>query len=117
MMQPIGANHISPAMMRDPAAEAASQAALAKSLSEQQAENEEAKELYQQFVGETFFGQMMKSMRKSVGKSAYFDGGKTEEIFQQQLDRVFTEEISKTSAADFSGPMFDLFMNQQRIGG
>lgn len=74
----------------------------------------EAKELFQQFVGETLFGQMLKSMRKSVPKSAYFHGGRGEEIFQQQLDQILAEKMSRTSAEKLSDPMFELFQLQRR---
>ena len=66
------------------------------------------REAFDSFVGEVFFGQMLKAMRKTVGKPAYFHGGQTEEIFQQQLDQVLGEKLAKTSAGKFSGPMFEL---------
>ncbi len=69
----------------------------------------ELRQVFDAFVGETFFGQMLKAMRKTVGKSAYFHGGRAEEIFQQQLDQVLSEKLSKASGGKFSGPMFELF--------
>ena len=36
---------------------------------------------FDSFVGETFYGQMLKSMRKTVGKAAYFDGGRARRFF------------------------------------
>jgi peptidoglycan hydrolase FlgJ len=60
------------------------------------------------FVGETFFGQMLKSMRQTVGKPAYFHGGRAEEAFTQQLDQVLTEKLSESSADKFSEPMYEL---------
>ena len=70
----------------------------------------ETREAFDSFVGQLFFGQMLKAMRKTVGKPAYFHGGQTEEIFQQQLDQVLGEKLSEASRHQFSGPMFDLFM-------
>lgn len=61
------------------------------------------------FVGEAFFAQTLKSMRKTLGKPAYFHGGRTEEVFQQQLDRVLAEKLASASGDTFSGPMFELF--------
>jgi hypothetical protein len=69
---------------------------------------------FDSFVGETFFGQMIKAMRKSVGKPAYFYGGRAEEIFQEQLDQTMAQDISRASADQFTGPMFDLFTAQRR---
>lgn len=61
------------------------------------------------FVGEAFFAQTLKSMRKTQGKPAYFHGGRTEEAFQQQLDQVLAEKLSSASGDKLSGPMYELF--------
>jgi len=72
------------------------------------------REAFQSFVGQTLFGQLLKAMRKTMGKPAYFHGGRAEEIFQNQLDQVLAEKISQASADKFSGPMFELFaLNRQ----
>jgi Rod binding domain-containing protein len=73
------------------------------------AEKTELRSAFDSFVGEVFFGQMMESMRKSVGKPAYMHGGRGEEVFQKQLDQMFSQEMTKASASQFTGPMFDLF--------
>lgn len=65
------------------------------------------------FVGQTLFGSMLATMRESVGKAAYFDGGRAEEVFQQQLDQKLVEEISNASAKSFVDPMFELFQLQR----
>ncbi|HEX4142690.1 MAG TPA: rod-binding protein [Pirellulales bacterium] len=67
------------------------------------------REAFDTFVGETFYGQMLKEMRKTVGKAAYFDGGRAEEVFRGQLDQKLAERMAKTNAHSFSGPMFELF--------
>ena len=64
---------------------------------------------FQDFVGQTFFGQMLSAMRKTVSKPAYLYGGRTEEIFQAQLDQVLAEKLSEASAESFSEPMYQLF--------
>lgn len=79
------------------------------------AQNLEVREKFDQFVGETLFGQMLKSMRKSVGKPAYFHGGRGEEVFQSQLDQLLVEKLSEASAQELSGPMFEQFMSQQNL--
>jgi len=68
---------------------------------------EEVREKFTQFVGETFYGQMFKAMRSTVGKPAYFHGGRAEEAFQGQLDQTMTEELTKTTASKFAEPMFE----------
>ena len=76
--------------------------------------NSRLRKAFDSFVGETFFGQLIRSMRKTVGKPAYFHGGRAEEIFQQQLDQVLAEKISQSSADKFTGPMFELFTLQRK---
>jgi hypothetical protein len=75
-----------------------------------EAPSPELREAFTSFVGETFYSQMMGSMRKTVEKPAYFHGGRTEEVFQGQLDQTMAEQMTKATADRFAGPMFDLFM-------
>jgi hypothetical protein len=48
-------------------------------------------------------------MRSTLDKPAYFNGGRAEEIFTQQLDQVLSQKLSKASASQFTGPMYELF--------
>ena len=73
------------------------------------AEDAELRKAFDSFVGEAFYSQMLKSMRKTLGKPAYFHGGRAEEIFQQQLDQVLAEKLGSSSAEKLSGPMYELF--------
>ena len=66
----------------------------------------ELKKAYTDFVGKTFFGQMMKAMRSTVDKPAYFHGGKAEEMFRSQLDQQTADAMSNASADRISEPMF-----------
>lgn len=75
-----------------------------------QAGTEELREAFGDFVGNTFFGQLIASMRKTVDKPAYFHGGRGEEVFQGQLDQMLAEKLSDASQEQFAGPMFELFM-------
>jgi Rod binding domain-containing protein len=70
---------------------------------------DELEKTFQDFVGQTFFGQMIASMRATQEDAPYFHGGRAEKIFQGQLDQVLAEELSDSSAAQFSDPMFKLF--------
>ncbi len=74
----------------------------------------EVQEKFTEFVGQTLFGSMLASMRKSVGKPAYMHGGRTEEVFQQQMDQYIVEDLTKASADTISDPMFELFNLQRR---
>jgi hypothetical protein len=75
-------------------------------------EAEKEKELrkaFDDFVGQTFYGQMLSAMRETVGKPAYMHGGRAEEVFQKQLDQVMAEKLSDATASTFTGPMYELF--------
>ncbi len=70
----------------------------------------ELKKAFEDFVGQTFFNQMLGSMRSTQEKPAYFHGGRTEEVFQGQLDQMMAENLSEKTAETFAAPMFDLYM-------
>ncbi len=69
-------------------------------------EAKELQETFRTFVGESFFGQMMKSMRSTQDKPAYFHGGHAEEVFQGQLDQTLAQEMTSASADQIADPMF-----------
>ena len=54
------------------------------------------------------------SMRKTVGKPAYMHGGRTEEVFQKQLDQIMVEDLTESSAGEIADPMYELFQLQRR---
>jgi len=70
----------------------------------------ELKQAFTDFVGQTFFGELMKQMRATLDKPAFFHGGMGEEIFQSQLDHIMVERISDNSASKLSDPMYHLLM-------
>ncbi len=78
------------------------------------ADNPALRRAFDQFVGETFYGQMLHAMRKSQGKPAYFHGGRGEEVFTQQLDQALTKKLAQTSGGKLSGPMYQLFTQQRK---
>lgn len=86
---------------------------LAGAASESKPNDAELRGAFDSFVGEVFFSQMLKSMRKTVGEPAYFHGGQAEEIFTERLDQVLTEKLTQASAEGFTGPMYELFTLQR----
>ena len=62
---------------------------------------------FTQFVGETFYGQMIQAMQSTGCKPAYFHGGRGEEVFQGQLDQKLAEHLTEASAERFAEPMFE----------
>lgn len=79
-----------------------------------QAKDHALRATFEDFVGQTLFGEMLKSMRKTQHKPAYFHGGRGEEIFQQQLDQVLAEKLSHASADKLARPMYELFTMSRR---
>ncbi len=73
------------------------------------------RQTFDSVMGESLFGQLLQSMRKTVGRPAYFHGGRGEEVFQQQLDQIVAQKIAQTSGSSFTGPMYELFnLNRSR---
>jgi flagellar protein FlgJ len=85
----------------------------ANALLDGQPDRPELQEAFSDFVGQTFFGQLIAAMRKTVDKPAYFHGGRAEEVFQGQLDQMLTERLSDSSREQFAEPMYELFMMQR----
>lgn len=70
------------------------------------AEAQKVQDTFRTFVGEAFFGQLIKAMRSTQGKAAYFDGGRAEEVFRGQLDQALAQEMTEASADRIADPMF-----------
>lgn len=70
-------------------------------------EHDHVREAFTQFVGETFYLQMLKAMRTSLGEPAYFHGGRAEEVFTSQLDQTLAEELADKSTERFIEPLFE----------
>jgi hypothetical protein len=86
----------------------------ARRLTASRPENLEMREQFTKFAGQTFFGQVLSSMRKTVDEPAYFHGGKAEEVFQSQMDQVLGEKLTAASAEQFTQPMWELMSLQRR---
>jgi len=65
------------------------------------------KETFTQFVGETFYGQMLKSMRATVGEPAYFHGGSAERQFQARLDQQLAQDMASSGSAGLADDLFE----------
>ena len=68
---------------------------------------EEVRAKYTEFVGKTFFSQLLKAMRSTQGKPAYFHGGRSEEVFQGQLDQLLVDNLSEVSADGLAQAAFE----------
>ncbi|MBX7167075.1 MAG: rod-binding protein [Pirellulales bacterium] len=70
---------------------------------------QEERAAFDQFVGEAFYGQLLGAMRKTVGKAAYFNGGRAEEMFQGQLDQTLSQDLARNNAGGLTEGMYQLF--------
>lgn len=61
---------------------------------------------FKDFVGKSFYGEMLKSMRSTLGEPAYFHGGNAEKIFQTQLDHQIADEMTNSNGNELSAAMF-----------
>ena len=80
-----------------------------------EANDKQFRELLHQFIGQTLFGQMLKSMRATQEKNPFFHGGQSEEIYQSLLDMELTDQITKTSSRTISEPMYKLMKAPKTI--
>jgi hypothetical protein len=69
-------------------------------------DQDEFREVFHRFIGTTMYGQMLKGMRQSQSKPAYFDGGRAEEMFQHQLDEVIVDKMTRATSKTMSDAMF-----------
>lgn len=58
-------------------------------------------------VSSTFYRQMFKALRASTGNGSPLTNSQTEKIFQQQLDEVLIERMSKATGGGFSQDLFE----------
>lgn len=75
----------------------------------------ETAEAFQGFVGETFFGMMLKSLRQTSKEVAYIDGGQAEKMFRQQLDQHIAEHLTETHGRDLAAPLFEQFESRRSL--
>jgi hypothetical protein len=73
------------------------------------ADDAELRRTFDQVVGELLFRQTLQAMRKTLGKPAYFHGGRAEEIFTERLDLELAQKLTEASAHQLTGPMYELF--------
>uniref|UniRef100_A0A7C4QRY2 Flagellar protein FlgJ N-terminal domain-containing protein n=1 Tax=Schlesneria paludicola TaxID=360056 RepID=A0A7C4QRY2_9PLAN len=69
---------------------------------------------FRRLVGSVFYGQMLKSLRQTVGKPAYLHGGQAEEMFQAQLDQQLAETLSDRLGGPWLDRLFEQFQRQLR---
>ena len=76
--------------------------------SEAEANDQLFRELLHQFIGQTFIGQMLKSMRATQEKNPLFHGGHAEDMYQGLLDMELTDKLTQATSKTLSEPMYKL---------
>ena len=75
----------------------------------------EVKQKFQEFFAGTLYKMMLKSLRETHDKPAYFHGGQAEKMFQGQLDQQVAEDMAREQGGDFAGDFFESFRANLRI--
>src|SRR5690349_18088356 len=65
---------------------------------------------FQEAVGGILFGEMLKSLRKGVGKPAYLHGGQGEDMFQAQMDQLVAENLAKSHGGALVKNLYPRFL-------
>jgi hypothetical protein len=70
-----------------------------------QAQPESARQAMQQFVGETFYGMLMKQMRNTVVQSDLYGNSSAKNMFESQLDQTLVQELATNHSEFLSRPI------------
>jgi Rod binding domain-containing protein len=74
------------------------------------------REKFQDFVGGTFYKEMLKSLRAAQKPSKYLNGGQAEKIFQGQMDQQIAENLARQYGGPLAAPLFESYARQS-LGG
>lgn len=66
---------------------------------------ESAAQAMQQFVGETFYGMLLKQMRNTVMASDLFGNSSAKQMFESQLDQTLVQELATHHSEFLSRPI------------
>jgi hypothetical protein len=68
-----------------------------------------------EFVGNAFYGTLLKEMHEGGFKSKYFDGGRGEDVFQGQLNQEYVRKIARAGKDPVATQLFESFKRALRI--
>lgn len=77
-----------------------------------EAAQKEMESVFRQFVGETFYQLMLKSLHKMHDKPAYMHGGQAETMFQGQLDQQIASRLAQSEIGSASQDLYRQFQAQ-----
>ncbi len=65
-----------------------------------------------EFVGQFFYGTLLKQMQQSKLKGKYFHGGRGEEVFQMQLGMELAMRAGRSPNDPVAGRIYDAFVER-----
>src|SRR5260221_10356059 len=74
------------------------------------------REKFQDFVGGTFYKEMLKSLRAAQRPSKYLNGGQAEKMFQGQMDQQIAEDLARQYGGPLAAPLFESYARQSLPG-
>jgi Rod binding domain-containing protein len=74
------------------------------------------REKFQDFVGGTFYKEMLKALRAAQKPSKYLNGGQAEKICQSQMDQQIAEDLAHQYAGHLAAPLFESYARQSLSG-
>ncbi|GEM_PF-870162 len=72
---------------------------------------QEFQEAFVRMVGTTLYGQMVRQLRRSVGKPPYLHGGYAEEMFQRRLDELVVDSLTRRNGEQLAQAMLKQQLN------
>ena len=67
------------------------------------------KQAADEIVGSVFYGTMLRQIRSSEFKGKYGHGGRSEAVFQAQLDQIFAKEMGRSKNWNISEAIVDRY--------
>ena len=75
-------------------------------------ENPQLREKLGEFVGDIFYGTMIRQMNDSKLKGEYFHGGRGEQVFQAQLGMELARRMGRATGDPISNHLYDAWTRQ-----
>lgn len=77
--------------------------------------DEKLQQTFQETVAGLFFGELVKSLRSTVGEPAYLHGGQAERMFESQMDQYLVEDLAQSTGQGLVGDLYRQFRVQLQL--
>lgn len=82
----------------------------APQLNAKSVEDPKLREKVGEFVGNVFYGTLLRQMQDSKLKGKYFHGGRGEDVFKGQLNMELAKRMGQSKADPIANSMYDAFV-------